>query len=208
MKGIDELFTSDEEKGQIDIEKKKIELKKLATELKAQHAQLQINMIQANHPSIFVAGARPAILWIGALGLAYESMIRPFGSWITTRFIDVKAIMGAEAFAKATPDQIAAVLKIYEFPSINDDLFMPIVLGVLGIGGMRSWEKINGKARENLRAGSSEYQQLAETMYERMKKEEEDFEKALTGNPSIDAFNKAASKSDFKPYYPKLADVL
>lgn len=79
-KGLDELFTSDEERGQIDVEKKKIELKKLVTDLKAQHAQLQINMVQANHPSIFVAGARPAIIWIGAIGLAYEAIIRPIFS--------------------------------------------------------------------------------------------------------------------------------
>ena len=68
--GIDELVTSDEEMGQIDIEKQRIALQTLTAELKEQHMQLQINMAQANHPSIFVAGARPAIIWIGALGLA------------------------------------------------------------------------------------------------------------------------------------------
>lgn len=201
-KGIDELFTSDEERGQIDIEKKKIGLKKLAAELKAQHAQLQINMVQANHPSIFVAGARPAIIWIGAIGLAYEAILRPILTWISTRFVDVKAVMGAEAFAKATPDQITAVLNIYSLPSINEDLFMPIVMGVLGIGGMRSWEKIRGKARENLKPLTSEYQQLAETMVTRMKAEKETLEKASTGNRAIDQFKTASAKPGFKPYYP------
>jgi hypothetical protein len=62
--GIDELVTSDEERGKIDIEKNQIELKRLTAELKEQHMQLQINMTQAQHPSIFVAGARPAIIWI------------------------------------------------------------------------------------------------------------------------------------------------
>ena len=53
---IDDLVTSDEERGHIDIEKKQIELKRLTAELKEQHMQLQINMAQAKHPSIFVAG--------------------------------------------------------------------------------------------------------------------------------------------------------
>jgi hypothetical protein len=207
-KGIDEIFTSDEERGQIDIEKKKIELKKLTTELKAQHAQLQINMVQANHPSIFVAGARPAIIWIGAIGLAYEAILRPIASWIATRFLDIQALMGAEAFAHANPEKIASILNLYTLPSINEDMFMPIVLGVLGIGGMRSWEKIQGKARENLSPMSSEYQELAQTMVDRMKAQKEALDHTQTGNPSIDQFKEAAAKPGFKPYLPDPEDIL
>ena len=37
-----------------------------------QKAQADINLEQAKHPSIFVSGSRPAILWICALGLAWQ----------------------------------------------------------------------------------------------------------------------------------------
>lgn len=110
--------------------------------------------------------------------------------------------MGAEAFAKATAGQVEALLKLYALPSINEAMFMPIILGVLGLGGMRSWEKIQGKARENLKTASSEYQQLAEVMVNRMKAEQEAIEHATTGNTSIEQFKNASSKPGFKPYFP------
>lgn len=148
--GIDELVTSDEERGKIDIEKNQIELKRLTAELKEQHMQLQINMTQAQHPSIFVAGARPAIIWIGALGLAYEALLRPIGSWIIMLNLDINAILGDAAFQNATSEQIDTLGDFYTLPSMNTELFMPIILGILGIGGYRTWEKIKGKARDNL----------------------------------------------------------
>lgn len=214
-KGIDEIFTSDEERGKIDVEKKKIELQELATQLKAQHAQLQINLVQANHRSIFVAGARPAIIWIGAIGLAYEAILRPIFSWIATRFAtsyttleSMKEILGAAA----TQDQLIAALQAhiaaYQFPNIETSLFMPIVMGVLGIGGMRTWEKLQGKARETLNAGESEYKQLATNMVNRMKAQEQRFTEAKTGNPTIDNYKKIAAEPGFKPYYPDINEIL
>jgi len=64
--GIDELVTSDEEMGQIDIEKQRIALQTLTAELKEQHMQLQINMAQANHP-VFLS---PALV-LQSFGLAH-----------------------------------------------------------------------------------------------------------------------------------------
>ncbi|CAI8240339.1 MAG: Uncharacterised protein [Glaciecola sp. HTCC2999] len=153
---IDDLVTSDEERGHIDIEKKQIELKRLTAELKEQHMQLQINMAQAKHPSIFVAGARPAIIWIGALGLAYEALLRPIGSWMIMLNLDMDAILGDAAFQNATNEQIETVSHFYMLPSMNTELFMPIILGILGIGGYRTWEKLKGKARDNLQPQASE----------------------------------------------------
>ena len=203
-KGIDEIFTSDEERGQIDIEKKKIELKKLVTELKAQHAQLQINLEQASHPSIFVAGARPAIIWIGALGLMYEAIIRPIASWIAFRVADLEALAKTQMFAKLKEPTIDALSAFYSLPSIDQELFLPIIFGVLGLGGMRTWEKLQGKARENMSAGSGEFKQMAETMMTRYKEEKKALEEAQTGNASIDQYKQASAKPGFMPHYPDL----
>jgi len=217
-KGLDELFTSDEEQGKIDIEKKRIELKRLALELKAQHAQLEINLVQANHPSLFVAGARPAIIWIGAVGLAYEAILRPILNGIWTAFYkpDYKEILkeAVEKFGQTvTSQQIQTVFDSYAvvFPSIQTELFMPIVLGVLGIGGMRSWEKIQGKARNNLGAASSTLE-LEKVLNERLNQTNQEInglenqssesssqQNDSTGNASVDEFKKASNKSGFTP---------
>ena len=47
-----------------------------------QKAQAEINLEQAKHPSIFVSGSRPAILWICALGLAWQFFLAPLMNWI------------------------------------------------------------------------------------------------------------------------------
>ncbi len=199
--GVDELITSDEERGNIDIEKQRIALQQLAAELKEQHMQLQINLAQANHPSIFVAGARPAIIWIGALGLAYEALLRPLGSWIIMLSLDMTSILGEAAFQNATSAQITAVSTFYQLPSMNTELFMPIILGVLGIGGFRTWEKINGKASNNLNPQSEEFEALTKIMIEKHKQQQQQQIQRLTGNPSIDAYHQAQQKDDYRPKY-------
>ena len=83
-------------------------------------AQIKVNEAQANHPSIFVAGARPAIMWICALGLFYAVFAHPI--------LDIW----------------------FEMPEINTDVLMPTMMGLLGLGGMRSFDKAKGVARENL----------------------------------------------------------
>ena len=59
---------------------------KLDAELRSQlinldTLQAQTNMEQAKHDSIFVAGARPAIMWICAFALAWQYILAPMGAW-------------------------------------------------------------------------------------------------------------------------------
>lgn len=81
-------------------------------------AQIKVNEQQAAHKSLFVAGARPAIMWICALGLLYAVFLHPIlDIWFT-------------------------------MPQVNTDVLMPVLLGLLGLGGLRSFEKSKGVARE------------------------------------------------------------
>ena len=81
-------------------------------------AQIKVNEVQAAHKSLFVAGGRPAIMWICALGLFYAVLLHP-------------------------------VLDIWlDMPTVNTDVLMPVLLGLLGLGGMRTVEKLKGVARE------------------------------------------------------------
>lgn len=89
-------------------------------ELKQVIAQLEINAREAAHPSIFVAGWRPAFGWCGALGFVYATIAQPLLAW--------------GAAVKGWPEP----------PTLNLDLLWVVVTGMLGIGGLRTFEKAKG----------------------------------------------------------------
>ena len=91
-------------------------------------AQAQANVESAKSSHLFVTGARPAIMWICALGLFTNFFLMPIAEWITTIWL---------------PDVI--------LPELKTDELMSLTLSLLGLGGMRSWEKSRGVARENLK---------------------------------------------------------
>tara|TARA_B100000676_G_scaffold310429_1_gene376949 strand:+ start:20 stop:415 length:396 start_codon:yes stop_codon:yes gene_type:complete len=93
-----------------------------------QAAQAAANVEQAKHSSIFVAGARPAIMWVCCLGLLTNFFIMPLAEWATS------------IWAPDTP-----------LPSLNSEELMSLTLALLGLGGMRSFEKSKGVARESMK---------------------------------------------------------
>lgn len=102
-----------------------MELLKMATdgELKQVIAQLEINAKEAAHPSIFVAGWRPFFGWAGGVGFIYATVLQPLLSW------------GAAVKGWPAP------------PTLNLDLMWVVITGMLGIGGLRSIEKVKGATR-------------------------------------------------------------
>ena len=102
------------------------ELKKEAMQLDA--LQAQANIAQAKHPSLFVAGARPAIMWICSLVLLTQFFVMPLAEW---------------ACAIWMPD--------VELPKLSTDGLLTLTLSLLGLGGMRTAEKWKGVARENMK---------------------------------------------------------
>lgn len=104
----------------------RLELLKLqqSGELAAMLAQTEINKVEAASPSVFVSGARPYIVWGCGTALLYAALFEPF-----MRFI-------------------AMVIFHYtgSFPVIDTTLTTQVLLGVLGLGGLRTYEKINGVA--------------------------------------------------------------
>ena len=93
-----------------------------------QKAQADINLEQAKHPSIFVSGSRPAILWICALGLAWQFFLAPLMNWAVV-------ISGSSI----------------QPPVINTEGLMTLTLSLLGLGGLRTAEKWKGVARNNMK---------------------------------------------------------
>lgn len=92
-----------------------------------QAAQAAANVEQAKHSSLFVAGARPAIMWICALGLMTQFFLMPIAEWATA------------IWSPGTP-----------LPKLETQELMSLTLALLGLGGMRSWEKSKGVARDSM----------------------------------------------------------
>jgi|TARA_S200002703_G_scaffold58852_4_gene51112 hypothetical protein len=107
--------------------------KKLEHELQTQMvsldlAQAQANIEQAKHPSIFVSGARPAIMWVCCFALMWQFILAPVLSW-----------------------GLAIWYPIVELPALDTQALMTLLLSLLGLGGMRTAEKWKGVARSNMK---------------------------------------------------------
>ena len=111
---IDELHTSEEEK--LD---KKILMQRIQQKLAEK--QLDVNAKEATHRSVFVAGWRPAIGWCGAGALFFEFILSPCIEW----------------YAKFSGLDLTA-------PEIQSGPLLAIVTSMLGVAGMRSFEKAKG----------------------------------------------------------------
>ena len=98
------------------------ELAQLAAETDLAKLQIQTNLEEAKSTNWFVAGWRPGIGWVCGAGLAYAALVEPF------------ARFAAKVWFGYTG----------EFPIISTDLTLQILMGMLGLGAMRSAEKIKG----------------------------------------------------------------
>lgn len=90
--------------------------------------QLEINKEQAKHSSIFVAGARPFLLWVCGFAFAWQYIGQPMIHW---------------AFLVWLPETAAP-------PMLEIGPLMSLTLGMLGLGGLRTYEKRLGIARSSL----------------------------------------------------------
>lgn len=110
-----------------EIEKAK--LAQLSQELQNQFnlvmGQLDINKAEAASTSLFVSGWRPAVGWICGFALGYSAIIEPFA-----RFTAV-VVIGYEG----------------QFPPVNTDITLQILGGLLGLAGLRTFDKSKGAAR-------------------------------------------------------------
>ena len=88
----------------------------------------EVNKEQAKHPSLFVSGARPAIMWVCCLGLLWQFFVGPILTWATGIWM---------------PDVVP--------PQLEVEGLITLVMSLLGLGAMRSFEKSKKVARDNLK---------------------------------------------------------
>lgn len=117
------LITTDKERIQLDLDGYNAETKRL-------DAQAEVNKIEAASTSLFVSGWRPAVGWCGVAAMGYQFVVYPFLVW------------GWNAMQAAGWISIGLLPP----PMLDTDALWVILTGILGIGTMRSAEKIRGKA--------------------------------------------------------------
>lgn len=107
----------------VEADKAKAELLVMQTrgELDQLMGQLEINKEEAKNQSIFVAGWRPFVGWVCGIAFAYCAVIEP----ILRFFMTISGYTGT-------------------FPVIDHDITMQVLLGLLGLGAYRSYERVKG----------------------------------------------------------------
>ncbi len=99
------------------------ELASLDADVKLALGQLQVNQAEASTDA-FRGGWRPACGWVCAFGLAYTFLLRPLLPWFA-------ALFGAQ---------------VPPLPDIDTDTLIVLLTGMLGLGGLRTFERVKGKA--------------------------------------------------------------
>lgn len=104
-------------------DKSEQERQQIAMALTVIQGQFDANKAEAASPSVFVAGWRPFIGWVCGSAFAVQFVAGPLMQWMST-------LVGHPV----------------TFPTLEMSEMMPILLGMLGLGGLRTYEKRTGTA--------------------------------------------------------------
>lgn len=123
---VSRLWPDKSEAGRVQAE---IIKKQLAAELQKELAQtellkgqLEINKIEAANPSVYVSAWRPFIGWVCGLAFAWQYFLCPILTFLL----------------------VVSGHPIPQLPVLGIEVMMPVLMGMLGLGGLRTYEKYKG----------------------------------------------------------------
>ena len=123
---IDKIWPNAEDAAKAKLEMIKLqqagEFKQIEMDYQLAIEQIKVNAVEAASGSLFIGGWRPAVGWVCVVGLAYTFIIQPLMAW------------GALLYGKPVP------------PSLDTVVLMELLLGMLGLAGIRSYDKAKGTA--------------------------------------------------------------
>lgn len=99
------------------------ELAVLDADLKLALGQMEVNKVEAG-TDLFRGGWRPATGWACVAGLVYQFLVQPILPWVVT-------VSGGH---------------VPPLPAIDNETLMVLLTGMLGLGGLRTFEKVKGKS--------------------------------------------------------------
>ena len=122
---LDKILPDEKAKDAAKLEALKLaqegQLAELDAQVKLMLGQVEVNKIEATQDN-FRGGWRPAAGWVCSIGLFYNYLLQPLLAWASA------------AHGWPVP------------PSIDVNELMVLLGGMLGLGGLRSYERINGKS--------------------------------------------------------------
>lgn len=125
---VDNLFTSDEERKERELEilktNRDYDYKENQLIAGQNIAQTEVNKVEAASTRLFVAGWRPFIGWCCGFSLLYVAIIEPVARFVAVTFFEYTG----------------------QFPVIDTTITMQVLTGMLGLAGMRTYEKSKGAA--------------------------------------------------------------
>jgi len=86
-------------------------------------AQIEVNKVEAGSTNLFVSGWRPSVGWVCSIALCYHFVLQPLLVFV-----------------------LSAIGKPVDLPIFDMSTLTTILLGLLGLGGMRSFEKVKKSA--------------------------------------------------------------
>ena len=95
------------------------ELAALDADMKMALGQLEINKVEAG-TDLFRGGWRPSVGWVCVAGLAYQFLVQPILPWAVSLFGGI----------------------VPPLPAIDNETLMLLLTGMLGLGGLRTYEKV------------------------------------------------------------------
>jgi hypothetical protein len=101
------------------------ESRELDATLQVALGQMRINEKEAEHPTFFRGGWRPAVGWACVAALVYTYLIRPIVPWVVT---------------------VTTGVEVPEMPALNTAELLGVLSGLLGLGTLRTYERVQGKA--------------------------------------------------------------
>ena len=116
---IGDMHTSDKEKLDAEIELRKLGLESERIEASLLTGQIDVNKEEAKSENLFVAGWRPGAGWVGVSGMAYAGIVEPMAQFVAKVGFGYSGV----------------------FPEVNTEVSLQVLLGLLGLGALRSWDK-------------------------------------------------------------------
>ena len=105
-------------------DKTEAEKQQLAAAVAIVQGQIETNKEEAKNPNVFVSGWRPFIGWVCGVALGYTYLGYPMGLWVTSVWFPTVHV-----------------------PALgNDGMLYELLFGMLGLGGLRTFEKVKGVA--------------------------------------------------------------
>lgn len=105
--------------------KQSTEFKQIESALQEKQMQADVNKVEASNEHLFVSGWRPFIGWVCGCSIALQFLVFPLLSWG----------FGFAGYA-------------ISFPELPSEMLYGMIFGMLGIGGMRSYEKVKSSTNK------------------------------------------------------------